>query len=76
MRRNDNTRASFRLPRPAQIRLSPPRRVSLEDAIGYVRDGELIEVTPAAVRLRKRELNSSVRKTADRRSAKLNAAGG
>lgn len=47
----------------------------MEDAIGFVREGELIEVTPTAVRLRKKELNSSVRKTADRKNAKINNAG-
>jgi GTP-binding protein len=51
-----------------QVRLTPPRRVGLEDAIGYVRAGELIEVTPSAVRMRKRNLDSNGRKTAKRKA--------
>lgn len=33
--------------------LSPPRVLTLEESIGYVQPGELIEVTPSAIRLRK-----------------------
>lgn len=35
--------------------LTPPARMSLEDCIAYINDDELVEVTPAAVRLRKRK---------------------
>lgn len=35
--------------------LTPPSRMSLEDCIAYINDDELVEVTPAAVRLRKRK---------------------
>lgn len=49
-----------------QVRLSPPRRITLEEAIGYVREGELLEITPAAIRLRKRLLDPSSRKAAKR----------
>ncbi|CAI5945897.1 unnamed protein product [Closterium sp. NIES-64] len=48
------------------IRLTPPRQMSLEEAMGYVQTGELVEVTPAAIRLRKKELSSSKRKTSRR----------
>ena len=37
--------------------LIPPRRMSLEQAIAYIEDDELVEVTPGAVRLRKRYLD-------------------
>ena len=42
--------------------LIPPRKMSLEQAIAYVEDDELVEVTPAAVRLRKRFLDPHERK--------------
>jgi GTP-binding protein len=48
--------------------LIPPRRMSLEQAIAYVEDDELVEVTPGAVRLRKRHLDPNTRKRADRRA--------
>ncbi len=51
------------------ILLEPPRRMSLEDALGYIADDELIEVTPKAFRLRKRLLGASDRKKASRASA-------
>jgi GTP-binding protein len=46
--------------------LIPPRRMSLEQAIAYIEDDELVEVTPGAIRLRKRHLDSNVRKRAER----------
>jgi len=48
------------------IRLTPPRRMSLEDAIAYINDDELLEVTPANLRLRKRLLDPHERKKAER----------
>jgi GTP-binding protein len=44
----------------AQI-LSPPRRMSLEEAIEFIDEDELLEVTPASLRLRKKELRCNVR---------------
>jgi len=44
------------------IRLTPPRRPTLEQAIAYIEDDELVEVTPLNIRLRKKELNPSFRK--------------
>jgi GTP-binding protein len=44
------------------VRLTPPRRLTLEQAIAYIDDDELVEVTPRAVRLRKRVLNPAFRK--------------
>jgi GTP-binding protein len=51
------------------ILLEPPRKMSLEDALGYISDDELIEVTPKAFRLRKRLLSANDRKKASRASA-------
>ncbi len=44
------------------IRLVPPRILNLEQAIEFVRDDEWVEVTPAAIRLRKKTLSASFRK--------------
>ena len=44
------------------IQLEPPRELTLEGALEYIEDDELIEVTPQAVRLRKRMLNAIDRK--------------
>uniref|UniRef100_A0A453FIV4 Tr-type G domain-containing protein n=1 Tax=Aegilops tauschii subsp. strangulata TaxID=200361 RepID=A0A453FIV4_AEGTS len=44
------------------IRLSPPRLMTLEEAIGYVAVDELIEVTPKVIRLRKKYLDANKRK--------------
>jgi len=43
------------------VRLSPPRAMTLETAIGYVQTDELVEVTPGHVRLRKRILDAGLR---------------
>ncbi|MBA3812381.1 MAG: translational GTPase TypA [Caulobacteraceae bacterium] len=44
------------------IRLTPPRRLTLEQAIAYIDTDELVEVTPKAIRLRKQVLNPTFRK--------------
>jgi GTP-binding protein len=44
------------------IRLTPPKRMTLEQAIAYIEDDELVEVTPKSIRLRKQVLNPSFRK--------------
>jgi GTP-binding protein len=51
------------------IRLTPPRRPTLEQAIAYIGDDELVEVTPKAIRLRKQVLNPSFRKKRVREDA-------
>ncbi|QDP19017.1 translational GTPase TypA [Sphingomonas xanthus] len=53
------------------IRLTPPRRMSLEQAIAYIQDDELVEVTPKVIRLRKRHLDPHERK---REARKMEAA--
>ncbi len=47
--------------------LVPPRRMSLEQAISYIEDDELVEVTPSAIRLRKRYLDPNERKRNEKR---------
>ena len=54
------------------VRLTPPVRMSLEQAIAYIQDDELVEVTPENVRLRKRHLDPHERK---REARKLEAEG-
>ncbi len=48
------------------VTLTPPIRFSLEEAIAYIADDELVEVTPKTFRLRKRLLNANDRKRAAR----------
>jgi len=49
------------------IRLTPPRRMSLEQAIAYIDDDEMVEVTPKSIRLRKAILDPHERKKARRK---------
>ncbi|KAK7342349.1 hypothetical protein VNO80_25298 [Phaseolus coccineus] len=49
------------------VRLTPPRLMTLEEAIGYVASDELIEVTPKAIRLRKKYLDVNKRKAMSKR---------
>jgi GTP-binding protein len=51
------------------VRLTPPRRMTLEQAIAYIQDDELVEVTPKSIRLRKRYLDPHERKKASRAAA-------
>ncbi|AIZ44775.1 GTP-binding protein TypA [Deinococcus radiopugnans] len=44
------------------LTLTPPRRLSLEDALEYIGSDELVELTPHNIRLRKKVLNPSMRK--------------
>lgn len=44
------------------ITLAPPRKMGLEDALSYIQDDELLEVTPKSLRLRKRYLDPNERK--------------
>jgi GTP-binding protein len=48
------------------VRLTTPRVMSLEQAISYIQDEELVEVTPKSIRLRKRLLDPNERKRAGR----------
>jgi GTP-binding protein len=48
------------------VTLTPPLRMSLEKAMAYITDEELVEVTPKSIRLRKRWLDPHVRKKMER----------
>ncbi len=50
------------------LKLTPPRIMSLEQAIEYINDDELVEVTPKSLRLRKKILDSKMRERANRKS--------
>jgi GTP-binding protein len=51
------------------IRLTPPKKMTLEQAIAYIDDDEMVEVTPKTIRLRKRFLDPHERKRASRAKA-------
>ncbi len=51
------------------IRLTPPKKMTLEQAIAYIDDDEMVEVTPKNIRLRKRHLDPHERKKASRAKA-------
>ena len=62
-----NTRASGS---DEALRLVPPIQMSLEKAIEFIQDDELVEVTPKSIRLRKKILDSKERERANRNSTK------
>ncbi|MCI0453144.1 MAG: translational GTPase TypA [Candidatus Latescibacteria bacterium] len=51
------------------IQLTPPREMTLEFALEFIEDDELVEVTPKSIRLRKKILNDQERKVASKRPA-------
>ena len=53
------------------IKLEPPRQITLELALEFIQDDELIEVTPDAIRLRKRVLDPNMRKKAAKQAAQM-----
>ena len=55
----------------ANVNIPPPKVLSLEEALEYVEDDELLEVTPKNLRLRKRVLSEIERKKEQRRAAKV-----
>ena len=55
------------------IRLEPPRELTLEGALEYIEDDELIEITPKSIRLRKRLLGQSDRKKISREAKRERA---
>ena len=48
------------------VRLTPPIRMTLEKALAYIQDDELVEVTPKSIRLRKKQLDPNERKKEER----------
>ena len=51
------------------IKLTPPRNLSLEQAIEYIESDELVEVTPRSLRLRKKWLDHNERKKYEKRAS-------
>jgi GTP-binding protein len=51
------------------ITLTPPKKLTLEEALEYIADDELLEVTPKSIRLRKRILDPSLRKREEKVAA-------
>ena len=51
------------------VRLVPPIQMTLEKALAYIEDDELVEVTPKSIRLRKTILDPHARKRAERATA-------
>ncbi|UCC26662.1 MAG: translational GTPase TypA [Gemmatimonadales bacterium] len=52
------------------IKLEPPRRLTLELALEFIEDDELIEVTPDGIRLRKRNLDANLRRKEEKKRAR------
>jgi len=48
------------------VRLTPPMKMTLEKALAYIEDDELVEVTPKSIRLRKKQLDPNERKKEER----------
>ena len=52
------------------LRLTTPKRLKLEEAISYINEDEIVELTPNSIRLRKKHLDANDRKKLQK--AKLN----
>lgn len=63
----DNMRQAFK---DQNVGLQAPRRFSLEEALEYINADELVEITPAEIRMRKRVLNHSDRRVIEKRREK------
>jgi GTP-binding protein len=53
--------------------LAPPRQLTLEYALEFINDDELVEVTPASIRLRKMVLDHSLRKRTEKKASEVDA---
>jgi GTP-binding protein len=51
----------------ANIRLAPPKEFTLEQALEYIADDELVEITPTSIRMRKKILDEGARKRSQRK---------
>jgi GTP-binding protein len=51
------------------VKLEPPRQITLELALEFIEEDELIEVTPDGIRLRKRVLDANQRRKSDKQNA-------
>jgi GTP-binding protein len=54
--------------------LTPPKVLSLEQALAFIEDDELVEVTPKTLRLRKRVLDHNLRRRDEKKAAEVSAA--
>ena len=54
-----------------KIKLTPPVRFSLEEALEYIMEDEYVEVTPASIRLRKIHLKEHDRKRATKKTVEM-----
>ena len=54
------------------VQLTPPRTFTLEEALEYIMDDELVEITPQSIRMRKRILNETDRRKWAVRNGKVN----
>jgi GTP-binding protein len=68
--RTKNLTGHRAVPKAIVDSLSPPRHFSLDDAIEYLNQDELLEVTPQSFRIRKKELNHELRQKLARRAKK------
>jgi len=51
------------------VRLTTPIKLTLESAVEFIDDDELVEITPKSIRIRKRHLQEHERKRANRAAA-------
>ena len=51
------------------VSITPPRRMSLEQILGYLDHDELVEITPISIRLRKKLLDENARKRDSKKQA-------
>ena len=66
---NHEGQAAHQHPHPSKdeaVRLTPPIRMTLEKALAYIDEDELVEVTPKSIRLRKKLLDPNERKRAEK----------
>ena len=63
----DNMRVQYK---DIDTRLNAPRKMTLEEALEFINDDELVEATPDAIRIRKRFLDHTERKRLEKRAAK------
>ena len=61
----DNMRQAFK---DVDVRMQPPRRFALEEALEYINEDELVEVTPTAIRIRKRVLDHGLRRRNEKKA--------
>lgn len=55
------------------VQMAPPRNLTLEQCLEWIDEDELVEVTPSSIRIRKRILDHSTRKTASKKLAEVEA---